>query len=120
MTKKQRMILILAGVLTGFCNGFFGAGGGMLAVPALEKYAEFPTKEAHATAILIILPLSIVSLVVYFLRGFAWDHGFFWVVPGGILGSIVGAKLLGKLSGKWIRQLFSLAMLGSGVWMLLA
>ena len=46
----------LTGIAVGICNGFFGSGGGMIAVPMLEKGGS----EA------ITLPLSIVSGLVFF------------------------------------------------------
>lgn len=47
---------------------FFGSGGGMIAVPMLEKGGS-EAKKAHATSIAITLPLSIISGLVYFKGG---------------------------------------------------
>ena len=56
------------GIAVGICNGFFGSGGGMIAVPMLEKGGS-EAKKAHATSIAITLPLSIISGLVYFKGG---------------------------------------------------
>ena len=66
----ERSVKIGGGALIGFVNGFFGGGGGMLCVPLLEKILDEPTKKAHATAILIILPISIASAVTYIASGY--------------------------------------------------
>ena len=58
---------MLFGAVTGAMNGLLGAGGGMVAVPVLKKQME--VKQAHATSIAIILPMSIASAVSYILNG---------------------------------------------------
>ena len=47
--------------LVGFICGFFGGGGGLVCVPVLERVYKLPTKQAHATAIMVIFPLSVIS-----------------------------------------------------------
>ena len=56
-------MLMVYGALIGLLNGFFGSGGGILAVTLLQKQG-LPSRQAHATSIAIILPLSLVSLAV--------------------------------------------------------
>ena len=56
---------LLAGLAAGFVNGFFGAGGGMVLVPLLIWLVGLPDKLAFSSAISIILPLCVVSLVIY-------------------------------------------------------
>ena len=55
----------LIGFMTGVLNGLFGSGGGTVAVPAMERFLLVEDKKAHATAIAVILPLSVVSLFIY-------------------------------------------------------
>lgn len=57
---------ILTGALAGFANGFFGAGGGLFLVPLYVRWMGIDTKKAFATSIAVILPLSAVSLFVYY------------------------------------------------------
>ncbi|HCE62512.1 MAG TPA: hypothetical protein DEQ85_06025, partial [Clostridiales bacterium] len=61
--------VLLTGGLAGFVNGFFGAGGGMLVVPLLIVLVGLADKQAFSSAISIILPLTIVSLVIYAKNG---------------------------------------------------
>ena len=63
--RLQNFYAVLGGLAVGFANGFFGAGGGMLAVPVLTFIMGLEEKKAHATALLIILPLSIISSIIY-------------------------------------------------------
>lgn len=64
----QTLRAVLAGAAGGAANGFFGSGGGLLSVPALES-GGLETKKAHATSLAIMLPLSVVSAAVYMKNG---------------------------------------------------
>ena len=55
---KSKLYLGLSGILIGALNSFFGAGGGIIAVPVLEK-SGLLKKESHANAVAVILPISI-------------------------------------------------------------
>lgn len=110
---------LAAGLITGVCNGLLGAGGGMIAVVALRRLCGLPEKEAHATAISVMLPLTAISSLVYALgNAVAWDVLAF-VAPALTLGSFLGAKLTGKLPDKALRRLFAALMMAAGAWMLL-
>ena len=110
--------LICAGIVTGLVNGLFGGGGGMLVVPMLTFLSKMPVKNAHATAILIILPVSALSGILYAAFGnFSLSSGL--PVSSGVLaGGIAGAFLLKKLSAKWVSAVFALVMLAAGLKML--
>lgn len=109
------LLFLLFGAFTGFLNGFFGGGGGMIIVPILLWLNHAPVKKAHATALLIILPVSIISGLFYLnLDGFDWS--LFWQVGVGVLaGGVLGALLLKKASNHFVAILFALVMLGAGV-----
>ena len=57
--------LIITGVFTGLANGIFGSGGGTIAVPFMERLLNINAHKSHATAIALILPLSIISATIY-------------------------------------------------------
>ena len=80
----------------------------------LTKLLKFKSKNSHATAILIILPLSLISGVLYLSFGnFSLDVGV-PVIIGIITGGILGAILLSKLSSKWVMIIFSIVMAVAG------
>ncbi len=117
--KPRRISTYIAAICTGIANGLFGAGGGMLAVVVLERLCKLKSEDAHATALMVMLPLSIVSIVVYLIRG-AIQFDFVPIVTLGVLpGSLLGAKLLGKMRSVWIDRLFAVLMLAAGVRLLL-
>lgn len=120
MKKKKRWFLdVIWGGFIGFVNGFLGSGGGMIAVPILEKLKKFSNKEAHATAIAVILPLSLVSAVIYSFN-FELDWVIIGILSGAVtLGGIFGSIFLKKFSGKVIRIIFAVLMFVAGVYSLM-
>ena len=107
-------VKIGGGSLIGAVNGFFGGGGGMLCVPLLEKILHEPTKKAHATAILIILPISIASAIAYLIGGYFSPIDTLTVSGGVVSGGILGALLLKKLPPFAVGIVFALLMVGVG------
>jgi len=113
--KKNRPSLLLIGAIIGIINGLFGGGGGMICVPALIYLVYLPARKAHATAIVIILPLCIVSAIMY-LCFFDIKLDITAFVGIGVLaGGIAGALLLKKIPNKVILIIFAVIMLAAGV-----
>ena len=111
---RNYTMTILYGALTGLVNGFLASGGGIVAVLVLERAMKVETKKAHATAIAIILPFSLASMIVYGFSGYI-DRQLIWTSAlGGIAGAVVGAKLLGRLPKKYIKIGFGVVMIIAG------
>lgn len=106
---------LIGGLIVGFLNGFFGGGGGMIVVPLLVFLLKMPEKKAHATAIFVILPLCIVSSIVYIIKGSIDWLQLLYSSIGFVVGGVVGALLLKKLNNKVLRIIFSLIMVGAGI-----
>ncbi len=115
LSVKKKLLLSICGAIIGFVNGFFGGGGGMVCVPLLEKVLNLKNKFAHATALLVIFPISFVSGVVYVLSGNLETVPFLTVGSGVIFGGVVGALLLKFLPSKIIRVIFAVIMLAGGI-----
>ncbi len=112
---KETLLLTLTGVCTGIANGFFGGGGGMIVVPMLVLLLEREPKKAHATAILIILPISIVSGLVYALYGkFPFAEGL-PSIAGVVVGGIIGALSLKRIPNGILTKVFAVIMFAAGV-----
>ena len=101
------------GVAVGLANGLFGGGGGMLAVPLLRK-TGFAPKRAHATAILVILPISFLSFALYFFRGLYDISVILPTAIGVTAGGELGAVALGKLQAKTVNAVFALLQVVAG------
>lgn len=105
-------------ILVGFINGFFGGGGGLILVPVLQKIYKLETKKAHATAILIMLPLSIISSIIYIIKNDFNIKITAFVCFGVLLGGFVGAIFLKKFNVCLVRWLFIIVLFASGVRMI--
>ena len=113
-TKTKYVIVLICGLFVGFINGFFGGGGGMLVIPLLT-FLGLEEKNAHATALLCILPISVASAVVYIVKGNINYAELGFASLGFILGGIVGALLLKRTNNKVLRIIFSLIMIAVGI-----
>jgi uncharacterized membrane protein YfcA len=110
--KKTKSFMI--GLLSSILNGFFGSGGGSLAVPLIAGLTDTEDKKAHATTVAIIFCLSGAGLYVYFKKDYIDLPSAFRVIPGGILGGLTGAYLLKKCPVKWLRKIFGTLLLYAG------
>ncbi|HPG92386.1 MAG TPA: sulfite exporter TauE/SafE family protein [Clostridia bacterium] len=111
----ENLAIALVGAGIGFLNGFLGGGGGILVVCALVAILKLPQKEAHATAILVILPITIISAVVYvFNQRVDWLCTVFATI-GVIAGGLCGAVLLKKLDPKAVQIVFCSILVIAGI-----
>ena len=117
MKSKKSVFFIkaISSLIVGFINGFFGGGGGLIAVPVLEKIYKLNTKQAHATAIAVILPISIISSVVYIVNVGLKFSITASVAFGVLLGGFLGAMFLKKLNFVVIRWIFILVLFIAGI-----
>ncbi len=113
--KKQKLFLMLSGAVIGFLNGFFGGGGGMICVPILEKVLKLDNKHAHATAIAVIFPLSIISAFIYVYKGYIESLPLLTIGLGVVLGGIIGSYALKFLPPKAVRVIFAIIMFVGGL-----
>ncbi len=114
-TLKHKIILILSGGVIGFLNGFFGGGGGMICVPILQKVLGLDAKHSHATAIMVIFPLSLISAFIYVINGFISSLPLLTIGLGVVAGGILGSFALKFLPPKAIRLIFAIIMFVGGI-----
>lgn len=113
MRSKGRFLL--AGAAAGLVNGLFGGGGGSVLVPLLTRYCGLERRRAFATSVAVILPLCVLSAVIYVLHG-QLDFGAAWpYVLGGTAGGFLGGKLFRGVRVAWLRRSFGLLLIYSGV-----
>ena len=106
---------LIAGARAGVTNGLFGAGGGLVLVPLLVSWIKLEEKEAFATSVAIILPLSVASFVMFCLQGGnVWGDALPYLL-GGITGGFMSARLFKQMSAMWLHRLFGLLILYGGV-----
>lgn len=112
---KKMLKRILVGLVAGIISGLFTAGGGLIIVPALLYTLKMEPKKARATSVFCILPMVLVTAIFYGQGNFIrWDIGIKCAI-GGIIGGIIGAKLLGYLPEKYLKIAFTLFLVYAGI-----
>ncbi len=128
------LLLALTGAGAGLLNGLLGAAGGILLVailprlspPAVLYSPAVPLGRYHerrdilATALTVMLPVSGVSGVFYWLNGTRPSPTLLLllVLPAA-LGGFLGAKLLGKLPDRVLKKVFAALVVFAGARMVL-
>ena len=115
----QKVKGFVCGAAVGAANGLFGGGGGMIAVPLLSSLMGYKERSAHATAILVIAPVSLVSAIVYIIAGHAHAYIAIPAAIGMTAGGALGALSLNKLPLFAVKIIFIAAMLAAGIRMAL-
>lgn len=94
-----------AALLIGVVLGMFGAGGGMVTVPALIYLADMPVKDAIAMSLWVVAIVSATALVLQR----PWrDLQVRLLLTFGVSGVI--GSILGSLWSKWIPEQLQVAM----------
>ena len=113
--KGKALRPALTGAAAGLVNGFFGGGGGMILVPLLTGWCGLDQRKAFATSVAIILPLCLLSSLIYLFRGGLDLAAALPYLLGGLLGGFVGGKIFKRLNMDWLRRIFALLILYGGV-----
>ena len=113
----KKTVSSILGVLIGIVNILVGSCGGIVAVESLKYNGSDQTK-SHATAIAIILPLTVISAALYLLRGnVRLRDSYVYILPG-LIGSLLGGYLLPRIPKKALSKVFSAFIIYAGVRML--
>lgn len=112
---KEYAKFVTIGALGGFINGLFGAGAGMVLVPLLSSWGKLDYRNALATSIAVVLPMSLASAAVYFFHGGLNLPQLLPYLLGGLTGGIIGGRVFKKVPLVWIRRLFALFIIYGGV-----
>ena len=110
---------LLIGLTAGLLNGLFGSGGGVVAVPLLER-SKLEQRKCHATSVVLIFVLSLFSAGMYAFSGNLDISTAFEFIPAGLLGAIVGAALLKKIKNNILKRIFGAIILISAIRMFMA
>lgn len=105
----------LIGLAAGLVNGIFGSGGGTVLVPCLIFLMGIEDHKAHATAISIILPLSLISSFIYVRYDVVDPSLTLKVAAGSIMGALVGSCILNRFSVNALRKIFGFFMIIAAV-----
>ena len=114
--KGSVLLLVIGGIFAGFINGLLGAGGGIIIVFVLSKLIkEADSRDVFANALCIMLPISVLSCILYTINGATSFEGFAPFIIPAILGGLIGGFLLCRTNTKFLKRLFALLVAVSGI-----
>ena len=86
-----------------------------LGLKMMWQVSKVAAVQMYATAVAVVLPLCLISAVIYIVKG-CFDIQLTLYVGGGVvLGGIAGALLLKKADNFWLSIFFYAVMIGAGV-----
>lgn len=106
------------GAVAGISNGFLGSAGGILIVPGFIMLG-MEQKNAHATSLLAIAPISLISVFVYGAGGYICWEDCMPLLAGSVAGGVAGAFFLDRINKKVLEWVFTGIILFSGIRMVL-
>lgn len=110
MTRRI-LALIAIGLVGGFLSGLFGIGGGILMVPLIIFFLKFDQRHASALSLTAVLPAAIVGSITYGVSGHVDILAAAFIAVGGIVGALIGTRLLRVLPLGWLRWMFVVLLL---------
>lgn len=112
---NQNVKFAVTGGLAGAANGFFGAGGGMFLVPLLVRWCGIEERRAFATSVAVIFPISIVSVIIYWMQGSLDWRSALPYLAGGLAGGLIAGRIFKKIKLVWIRRAFGVLIVYGGI-----
>ncbi|MEU2508966.1 sulfite exporter TauE/SafE family protein [Streptomyces sp. NPDC007863] len=110
--------IAVEGLVVGAVTGLVGSGGGFLVVPALAILGGLPMGIAVGTSLLVIAMKSFAGLAGH-LSGVSIDWGIaLTVTVAAVIGSLIGARLAGRIPQDALRKSFGWFVVVMGVFVL--
>jgi len=112
------MINFICGVVSGIFTGF-GVGGGLFLIMLLSWVSNFSQLEIQSINLIYYIPTAIFSVWVYSMdKTIDFKVGIKFVVIA-LITAIIGAFLANKMDVNLLRKLFSIYLIGVGVYFLI-
>ena len=103
----------------GMISALLGIGSGVLKIPAMDTALRLPIKVSSGTSNFMIGVTAAASAGAYFVRGNIVSTLAGPVAVGSIVGAVLGARILMRVSNERLRVLFVVVLVALGVQMLL-
>ena len=98
--------LVAIGLAGGLLSGLLGVGGGVVMVPLLVLWAGYDQRDAHATSIGAIIPISIAGILTFGIAGRVNWLDAAALAVGAVVGARVGAAWLARIDERLLRIVF--------------
>ncbi len=112
--KKKLAVSAVCSALSGILNGLFGAGGGILLMLMFAKLSK-RLGDAFASVVMTVALMSAVSAWRYYKMGAVDEALLDGLVLPAVVGGYLGAWLSGKIKAEWLRVMFGVMLVISGI-----
>jgi uncharacterized membrane protein YfcA len=106
------LIGVVLSCFVGYVSSFLGIGGGIIHVPALVYFLNFPVHIATATSHFMLAIMALTGTLVHILTG-TFSHGVNQTLSlaiGVVLGAQLGAHVSNRIKGNWIIRSLAIAL----------
>ena len=115
MTRRDQLVALLAGLLSGIAGGFFGVGGGLVLIQLLTDRLRLSQHQAHGTSLAVIGATALVSLAVYGAHSnVAWTTAAL-VGAASLITARYGARLAVRTTPRALAKAFAVCVVVVGV-----
>ena len=98
--------LVAIGLVAGVVSGLLGVGGGVVMVPMLVLWVGYAQREAHATSLGAIIPISIAGVLTFGIAGrVSWVDAAALAL-GAVIGARLGAGFLARIDERVLKVVF--------------
>lgn len=105
-TGRRRTELLGIGVSGGLLSGLLGVGGGVIMVPLLVLWGGYGQRNAHATSLGAIIPISVAGIITYGIAGQVDWTAAAALAAGAVAGALIGAGMLARMNERTLRIVF--------------
>jgi len=107
--------LVVAGGAVGACSGFFGVGGGVVAIPALVLLFGFSQHQAQGLSLAIIVPTALVGAATYAHYGKVHWGAAAAMAVGAVIAAHFSAGYVQRVPREILQLLFALFLVAVAV-----
>ncbi|MBM7686950.1 sulfite exporter TauE/SafE family protein [Defluviitalea raffinosedens] len=108
------MILFVIGLLSGLISGM-GIGGGTILIPALTIFVGMSQHSAQSINLIYFIPTAIAALVIHIRNKRIRKELLWFLIGGGVVGSVIGSFVAISLDAVLLRKLFGVFLFYMGI-----
>jgi uncharacterized membrane protein YfcA len=103
--------------VVGVASGLFGVGGGVLLVPLLVLLHHYSQHRAQGTSLVALVPpTGLLAFITYYRAHEVDVRTGLLIIPGVLIGGILGGRLAVRLSAGLLRRVFACILFVLGTW----
>ena len=108
------MMNAVVGLVTGVIASM-GLGGGFVLLIWLTLFMDMPQRAAQGINLLFFLPIAVISVIMHLRAGLIDKKLVMSLVPGGIIGAVLGTLGSQLVGNELLRKLYALFLLAFGL-----